>query len=63
MKCLHLTVVISHVKSFSAQTDKELATGEFFLRESEKRRQKMNEIKVWWFLWVFMSSDAVTGGN
>ncbi|RXN27282.1 KRR1 small subunit processome component-like protein [Labeo rohita] len=28
------------------QIDKELATGEFFLRESEKRRKKMNEIKA-----------------
>uniref|UniRef100_A0A8C1J3H4 KRR1 small subunit processome component n=1 Tax=Cyprinus carpio TaxID=7962 RepID=A0A8C1J3H4_CYPCA len=29
-----------------SKIDKELATGEFFLRESEKRRQKMNEIKA-----------------
>uniref|UniRef100_A0A672TBM7 KRR1 small subunit processome component n=1 Tax=Sinocyclocheilus grahami TaxID=75366 RepID=A0A672TBM7_SINGR len=41
-----LKVVIAHMKYFSAQIDKELATGEFFLRESEKRRQKMNEIKA-----------------
>ncbi|MGH0163688.1 UNVERIFIED_CONTAM: hypothetical protein FKN15_045651 [Acipenser sinensis] len=26
--------------------DKELATGEFFLRESQKRRKKLEEIKV-----------------
>ncbi len=37
---------VAHVKCFSAQIDKELATGEFFLRESEKRRKKMTEIKV-----------------
>uniref|UniRef100_A0A671T8Q9 KRR1 small subunit processome component homolog n=1 Tax=Sinocyclocheilus anshuiensis TaxID=1608454 RepID=A0A671T8Q9_9TELE len=29
-----------------SKIDKELATGEFFLRESEKRRKKMNEIKA-----------------
>ncbi|XP_051974092.1 KRR1 small subunit processome component homolog [Xyrauchen texanus] len=29
-----------------SKIDKELATGEFFLRESEKRRKKMTEIKV-----------------
>ncbi|XP_056312198.1 KRR1 small subunit processome component homolog [Danio aesculapii] len=29
-----------------SKIDKELATGEFFLRESEKRRKKMSEIKV-----------------
>ncbi|XP_028810999.1 KRR1 small subunit processome component homolog [Denticeps clupeoides] len=29
-----------------SKLDRELATGEFFLRESEKRRKKMNEIKV-----------------
>lgn len=28
------------------QVDKELATGEFFLRESVKKRKKMEEIKV-----------------
>lgn len=41
---------LAHVNHFSAQIDKELATGEFFLRESEKRRKKMNEIKVRKFL-------------
>ncbi|XP_073718452.1 KRR1 small subunit processome component homolog isoform X1 [Misgurnus anguillicaudatus] len=29
-----------------SKIDKELASGEFFLRESEKRRKKMNEMKV-----------------
>uniref|UniRef100_A0A8C9TAH3 KRR1 small subunit processome component n=1 Tax=Scleropages formosus TaxID=113540 RepID=A0A8C9TAH3_SCLFO len=29
-----------------SQIDKELATGEFFLRENQKRRKKMEEIKV-----------------
>ncbi|KAL4660231.1 hypothetical protein GN956_G1238 [Arapaima gigas] len=29
-----------------SQVDKELASGEFFLRESQKRRKKMEEIKV-----------------
>ncbi|XP_041114132.1 KRR1 small subunit processome component homolog [Polyodon spathula] len=29
-----------------SQMDKELATGEFFLRESQKRRKKLEEIKV-----------------
>ncbi|XP_036432903.1 KRR1 small subunit processome component homolog [Colossoma macropomum] len=29
-----------------SQVDRELASGEFFLRESEKRRRKMKEIKV-----------------
>lgn len=28
------------------QVDQELATGEFFLRESVKKRKKMEEIKV-----------------
>lgn len=30
----------------SSQVDEELATGEFFLRESVKKRKKMEEIKV-----------------
>lgn len=31
---------------FLCQVDKELATGEFFLRDSVKKRKKMVEIKV-----------------
>lgn len=36
---------INHCNS-SLQVDKELTTGEFFLRESVKKRKKMQEIKV-----------------
>ncbi len=47
---------VAHVKCCSAQIDKELATGEFFLRESEKRRKKMSELRYGGgLLWVFMS--------
>lgn len=38
-------ILISLVVS-PCQVDKELATGEFFLRESVKKRKKMEEIKV-----------------
>jgi hypothetical protein len=45
-------LVQTHVPGFTVlcflvvQIDKELATGEFFLRESVKKRKKMEEIKV-----------------
>lgn len=52
--CLNPVIETLYFNIDFLQVDKELATGEFFLRESVKKRKKMEEVKVsgftsgWW---------------